>query len=202
MHKSILFIAVAVMAVLVMQPPAAGAQDTSPYLAGTWGSAIFGQTPFGPPINYFIGNPSTKALDVYAAFYTYDGVFTECVTTTLQPNGSWYLFDEGIRGKYSYLPGTVKFFAFPAGTRKLDPNAIIGGFQQELLPNIFVIGPPPYTYGCQVLEVNLKAVTINSSTTGEFTKVPWAQCNQWQNPAPPGYPPGIFCNGLIEPTPG
>jgi len=206
MHRSILFITVAILAVLVMLPPGAGAFDTSPYLAGTWGSGlstimIQNSGPPTPlvvfPINYFIGNPTTKALDVFAAFYTSQGVFTECVYTTLQPNGSWYLYDGAIRGASSLdFPGTVKFFAFPTGTKKFDPNAVIGGFQQELLPAIYF----GYSYvpGCQVVEANLKAVTINSSTIGEFTQVPWAKCNQWQNPAPLGYPPGIFCNGFFE----
>jgi hypothetical protein len=72
--------------------------------------------------------------------------------------------------------GTVKFFAFPARTTKLDPNAVIGGFQFKYhhIRNVDT-GPPWTTYS----RSNLKAVVLNSSTTGEFTRIPWNACILW-----------------------
>jgi hypothetical protein len=135
---------------------AAQAQDTSPMLAGFWSENY----------NYFtIVNPTTKPLTVYAIFYNvwdgYNGM--ECYKREyLPPNGTWYVGD--IDGDTDGDFGTAKFFAFPAGTRKFDPNAVIGGFQVKEYGDGF-----DYHY---YLESNLKAVTINTFTLREFSMIP------------------------------
>jgi hypothetical protein len=167
-------------------------QDTSPYLMGAWESGAFTGTVYQGPqtsitytVNVVTGfqvtNPTTKPLSVYAVFWNDTGVVT-CTTATIAANGNWSfempgepdnLLLFGQKGKRTI--GTAKFFAFPAGTTKLDPNAVIGGFQFKYhhIRNVLV-GPPWTTYS----RSNLKAVVVNSSTIGEFTRIPNA-CILW-----------------------
>jgi hypothetical protein len=107
------------------------AWDTSPYLMGTWASE---SDPH--PTSYFIGNPTTKPLDVYALFHGMTGTQNPpkaCYRYTIPANGVWYLTDPAAVWTNTGGPGTAKFFAFPAGTTAFDPNAVIGGFQQEVV---------------------------------------------------------------------
>jgi hypothetical protein len=164
----------------------AGADDTSPYLMGIWESGIYTYTntvafTMYTATNFQIANPTTKDLDVYAVFYPPQGVIPgpcyKCAgADAIKANGtcvfSTYFFDH-FTG-FPYASGTVKFFAFPKGTTKFDPNAVIGGFQGKFsaLDVEPFQGPPLTTW----IKANLKAVTINSSTIGEFSRIPWTNC--------------------------
>lgn len=143
----------------------AQAQDTSPYLVGFWSDQYN---------DFTILNPTTKPLTVYAIYYNagngYPGM--ECYKWDLPPNGVWYADMNG--GTDGNL-GTAKFFAFPAGTRKFDPNAVIGGFQVKY------ISAPISFY----VEANLKAVTINSYTLREFSMIPADDADCFKEPKEP-----------------
>jgi hypothetical protein len=133
---------------LVLAAGFTSAQDTSPYLAGAWNEERNWVT---------IINPTTKPLTVYAVLYS-DGVPVLCQRADIRPNG--------LIGGYAGLPdafGTMKFFAFPQGTMKFDPNAVIGGFQGK---------DWWHPFGLVSSEANLKAVTINSYTIREFSMIP------------------------------
>ena len=133
----------------------AQAQDTSPYLAGFWSEG---------DNDFQIVNPTTKPLTVYAIFYDVNEgpiVGMECFKQYLPANGRWSVDPDGDNDG---IFGTAKFFAFPAGTRKFDPNAVIGGFQRKEYGD----GSDYHYY----LESNLKAVTINSYTLREFSMIP------------------------------
>jgi hypothetical protein len=140
----------------------ASAQDTSPYLAGTW-METSGVTPT-VHTQHFIINPTTKQLDVYAVVFGYEGAgaLLGCTVCTVNGNGVLTFYGDAARSNNDN--GTVKFFAFPAGTRKFDPNAVIGGFQQNIFEDDGT--------RTGMTEANLKAVTINSSTIGEFALIP------------------------------
>jgi hypothetical protein len=130
----------------------APALDTSPYLAGAWNGDYYGVA---------IINPTTKWLDVYAVAYS-EGSPIFCGMIPIAPNGTLSA-SEFVRPGYGLGFGTIKFFAFPRGTKTFDPNAVIGGFQ--------------YKYWDDPLEgsnteSNLKAVTINSYTIREFSMIP------------------------------
>jgi hypothetical protein len=143
----------------------AGAQDTSPYVLGMWAeNSIISPT---VRTQHFIINPTTKQLDVYAVVYGFEGEWglLSCTVCRINGNGTWTFIIDDARGSSDM--GAVKYFAFPAGTRKFDPNAVIGGFQQ----NIFEADG----MRTGMTEANLKAVTINSSTIGEFSRIP-ADC--------------------------
>jgi hypothetical protein len=161
MKRQKLLITLAAAIAVLVSVSMAGAYDTSPYLAGIWEEASV------VPWNvYVVVNPTTKPLDVCATWHSADGGRIGCICSALPlpANGMYsYFFGFGSDGE----GGAVKFFAFPAGTRKFDPNAVIGGFQRksEELSSVFKT------------EANLKAVTINSSTIGEFTQVEWDACN-------------------------
>jgi hypothetical protein len=160
-HRT-LFLALFIIFAMTVVASMAGAQDTSPYLVGTW-METSGVTPT-VSTTHFIINPTTKQLDVYAVVFGYEGAgaLLGCKVCTANAN-SVLRFSEKVARSASDN-GTVKFFAFPKGTRKLDPNAVIGGFQQNIFED--VNGKTGMT------ESNLKAVTINSNTTGEFTIIP------------------------------
>jgi hypothetical protein len=146
------------MAALVFSLSAApaGAWDTSPYLVGTLDGDFYGN-------GYFIINPTTQPLLVYGAGF-YEGQMGPCGWTIIPPNGTFYFALQG----GSFYGAVMKFFAFPT-SGKFDPNAVIGGFQQK-----FSADHRDDT--CQVTEANLKAVTVNSYTMGEFDKVKQTQC--------------------------
>jgi hypothetical protein len=129
----------------------AQAQDTSPFLAGFWSE---------DSNNFIILNPTTKPLTVYAIFCSGTSSKKECNKRLLPPNGRWSV-DPGNDEVGQY--GTAKFFAFPQGTKKFDPNAVIGGFQQKKYE------APGSHYRS---ESNLKAVTINTYTLREFSMIP------------------------------
>jgi hypothetical protein len=156
MNHRVFFLAFLVAMAMIVPAATAGAQDTSPYLAGFWSEDY----------HWFrIVNPTTKPLTVYAILYNiYYGLYQgiQCHRTGLLPNGteSWE-FMSFAKGEF----GTAKFFAFPLGTRKFDPNAVIGGFQRKRYEDVF-------NQRGYWLESNLKAVTINSYTIGEFSMIP------------------------------
>jgi hypothetical protein len=129
----------------------APAQDTSPYLVGAWN---------GDWNSFTIINPTTKWLTVYAIAYS-EGVPVSCGVTDIAPNG--LAEASAMIPLFTDSYGTVKFFAYPQGTRKFDPNAVIGGFQLKDWED-------PYDW--QSSEANLKAVTINSYTIREFSMIP------------------------------
>jgi hypothetical protein len=141
----------------------AGAQDTSPYLVGIWEeSSVFEWNQ-----NQLV-NPTTRPLDVIAVTYRSDGSIFQCDILSIPANGSAFIsVSFGGLGPY----GAIKFFAFPQGSRKLDPNAVIGGFQRKSTE-------PAFDTAIFKTEANLKAVTINSNTVGEFTQIPWAVCRE------------------------
>jgi hypothetical protein len=141
----------------------AGAVDTSPYLVGTWEDG--GTTGMNV---YAILNPTTKPLHVYMFWYMPDGTVDHCMSVAIPSNGE-VSFGLGI---FSGGPGTVKFFAFPEGSRKFDPNAVIGGFQRKSMRE----SRYKDEFSMFDTETNLKAVTINSYTVGEFAQLPWDVC--------------------------
>jgi hypothetical protein len=158
-----LWAAIAVLASMSV----AGAYDTSPYLVGTWEEiGVISTT------GYSLINPTAKQLDVHMVFYIDGDPFT-CISFSIPANGAFALRTSVDVQQGSVLKaGTVKFFAFPAGTRKFDPNAVIGGFQAKSIQLPLDPRQPVNT------EANLKAVTINSYTLGEFAQIPWYLCQQ------------------------
>jgi hypothetical protein len=166
---------------IVLAAGGASAQDTSPYLAGTWelgtwaysNTVSFSVTAWS---YYELANPTTKGLDVYAVFYDKNGATLGCWWNYLEPNGQWFIWMFDRPTPYDY--GAVKFFAFLANSRKFDPNTIIGGFQQK---GAWMEGSET---DLSFSEANLKAVTINSMTQGEFNRIPpkgegKGFCNSW-----------------------
>jgi hypothetical protein len=186
MNTRFLLLAIAVVAGFTFVAPGAGAWDTSPYLTGTVPSHPY-------PVSYFIGNPTTKDLRVYAVFYGWAGGYQNiCYYKDMAPNTMWHLWDEALEWSSSG-PGTVKFFAFPAATIKFDPNAVIGGFQQGAIPPIVQPVDPSNVTRCTVTEANLKAVTINSLTIGEFGQIPFGDCSPWPPLIQPCVPSIFLC---------
>jgi hypothetical protein len=159
-----LFITFAAMAVVLASVTMAGALDTSPYLIGTWEDTSVIKATW-----YEIINPTTKPLDVYLVSYLPDGTFDGCMSSDIPANGMT-LFGLGRGGNGA--AGAVKVFAFPEGSRKFDPNAVIGGFQRKSL-NADTLDLDPRVFNTAV---NLKAVTINSNTIGEFTQILQSGC--------------------------
>jgi hypothetical protein len=148
---------------------AAGAQDTSPYLMGTFqDSSVISIT------WYHIVNPTTKPLDVYAMLY-FNGSPFVCSIIMVPANGA----TNGCVFGDLTPPGahTVKFFAFPYLSRKFDPNAVIGGFQRITMTADPAADPNPYLFNT---ETGMKAITINSSTIGEFAQIPWQMCQRFR----------------------
>jgi hypothetical protein len=153
-HMAVLSLMVALVLSLPAVP--AGAWDTSPYLVGTLDGDFYGN-------GYFIINPTTQQLRVYGAGF-YDGTMGPCAWTTIPPNGTFYVAVQG----GPFVGAVMKFFAFPL-SGKFDPNAVIGGFQQKFSTDY-------WNDTCQVTEANLKAVTVNSYTIGEFDMIKQAEC--------------------------
>jgi hypothetical protein len=206
MRRTILtFMAVAVLTCTM--GTMAAAWDTSPYLVGKWEFGTYVATDLFTEFlktEFEIINPTTRILNVYAVFrweMVVGGppVPIGCYIMTLFPNAVWELSIPVIGPEQAPPPwpprtyGSVKFFAFPAGTTKFDPNAVIGGFQKKQLFKFeaSLLGLPEYT-DLSISEANLKAVIINSSTIGEFTTgIPFATCLPWPiPPVPPPPPPG------------
>ena len=151
------------------------ALDTSPYLIGDWESwGGRGEYVNGIWTDFSIINPTTVNLDVYAAFFRENGEFFKCYKYLLSPNAKWYLpawFLELENGDWA---GTAKFFAFPAGKRKVNEDAVIGGFQFK---EGFPWGYPDYRYFQTA--AGLRAVTINKFTQGEFNTILNLECPTW-----------------------
>jgi hypothetical protein len=162
MKRQRLLITFAAMIAVLASVSMAGALDTSPYLAGTWeDTATITYT------YYQIVNPTTKPLDVWVFMYSSDNSYLDCAKVPIAANGSATLTASWKGALVPY--GAVKFFAFPQGSKKFDPNAVIGGFQRKgsgASWNIYLFAT----------EANLKAVTINSYTIGEFAQVQSAVC--------------------------
>lgn len=164
------------------------AVDTSPYLMSDF-YTVTGTTN-ASYTSFFIMNPTPIELTVLAAFYNEDGVFSSCVSAVLGGNETWQV---SLRGIDVPLNGAAKFFAFPAGTRKFDPNVVIGGIKRET--------DCDWSYGDGawvwfVREANMKAVTINSSTIGEFTNILKKVCPQYQGTYTM---PQTYCEALPPP---
>jgi hypothetical protein len=174
MKQTLLSIALAAALLIGIASSPAFSQDTSPYLLGTWEAGVYTTTgvitvTYQDITDWQIANPTTKPLDVYAVFSSANGQFVTCTATTIPPNGVGWLATSWNDDPYAV--GTVKFFAFPKDSRKFDPNAVIGGFQGKThVTRVFL------TETTAIAKANLKAVTINSYTIGEFsTKIP-ANC--------------------------
>jgi hypothetical protein len=163
MSKRVMYCCSITVLCLVLAAGMASAQDTSPYLAGAWNGDFYGIS---------IINPTTKWLDVYAVAYS-EGSPVFCGMMPIAPNGT---LSEGgfIPNGYDVEFGTIKFFAFPQGTMKFDPNAIIGGFQYKSWWDV-IDGPN--------VESNLKAVTINNYTIREFSMIPPRTDPCWNSPS-------------------
>jgi hypothetical protein len=162
MKKQRLLVALAAAVAMLLSVSIAGALDTSPYLVGTWED-----TTVIDVNSYDVLNPTTKTLDVYILMLSSDATtLVDCAKFPIAANASQriYAFSTGTPPY-----GALKFFAFPQGSRKFDPNAVIGGFQRKGLMKT------SYLFNT---EANLKAVTINSYTIGEFTQIPWADCRE------------------------
>jgi hypothetical protein len=153
MKRQKLLITLAAAIAVLASISLAGAFDTSPYLVGTWEGYDVAQVNF-----YCIVNPTTKPLYVQMFFYQSDGTEDGCTGATIFANETYC---PGLAYIGSQGAGAVKFFAFPQGSRKFDPNAVIGGFQQKG-------GESPTEFKTQS---NLKAVIINSYTMEEFARV-------------------------------
>jgi hypothetical protein len=137
---------------LVIMAGFAPALDTSPYLLGSYNELT----------EVTIINPTTKWLTVYAIAYSGGGPVA-CWQDDIPPNG---VVIGG--GKATGGFGTLKIFAFPQGTRKFDPNAVIGGYQAKWLS------------ADARSEAGLKGVTINSYTIQEFSGIPSYNHPCWQ----------------------
>jgi len=201
MKKSLIFTGLAVVLALFIFAPQAGAQVTSSFLAGEWemvrtisdyyeSSVFTGWKQLEIPMQtqFKIVNPTATALDVYIVLYDRDGNIDEdlsvpmCYKKTLYPNQTWkacwpYL-SCGDNIQYpadEHKYGAAKVFAFPAGTLKFDPNAVIAGFQQKSAYS--VVEGQIQSVG---LEAPLVGVTINSRTIGEFSKPPFPNCQIWK----------------------
>jgi hypothetical protein len=185
---------------------AASATDTSPYLVSDFYTDTLELDAY---TSFFIVNPTPIELTVFAAFYDSDGVFSTCRYYNLDGNETWNVdirnlpVPETGTAKFFAFPLPTaklglspKFFAFPVSTLKFDPNAVIGGFKQEIdcdyvMTGAFteIIGTGPitstvnlvteYNWVDRVREVNIKAVTINSSTTGEFADILKRPCTYY-----------------------
>jgi hypothetical protein len=175
MQQSRLFIALAAVIALCCLASPALSQDTSPYLLGIWEAGVYTSTTpitmtYQDITDWQIANPTTKELDVYAVFSSANGQLVTCTATTIPPNGvgslaTWW-------NDTPYAVGTAKFFAFPQGSKKFDPNVVIGGFQGKTHMTTVLLMETT-----TIAKANLKAVTINSSTIGEFsTKIPFGAC--------------------------
>jgi hypothetical protein len=162
MKRQRLLITFAAMIAVLASVSMAGAFDSSPYLVGIWeDTAAITYT------YYEIVNPTTKPLDVWGFMYLSDNSFVDCINLPIAANGST-TFAASFKG--ALVPyGAVKFFAFPQGSKKFDPNAVIGGFQRKGSAASW----NPYLFAT---EANLKAVTINSSTVGEFAQIQGISC--------------------------
>jgi hypothetical protein len=163
MKKRQLLITFAAMIALLASVSMAGALDTSPYLVGIWEDTAAITFTY-----YEIVNPTTKPLDVWAFMYFSDNSFVGCLKLTIAADRSATI---AASYKGALVPyGAVKFFAFPQGSKKFDPNAVIGGFQRK--------GPAAsWTPSLFTTEANLKAVTINSYTIGEFAQIQGISCD-------------------------
>jgi len=142
------------------------ALDTSPYLVGFTENYV--QDSGDPYWNHWqIVNPTTKLLDVWVVWYR-PWEPSPCAWMFQVPaNGTtWLMVAAMVDLSEGYQ--ALKFFAFPAGSRKFDPNAVIGGFQRK--SHLGTVEPANFNF---MSEANLKAVTINSSTIGEFSAIPW-----------------------------
>jgi hypothetical protein len=180
----------------------ASAVDTSPYLA----SDFYTQThSFDEYTSFFIVNPTHVPLKVLAAFYAASGIFSACVSAVLEGNETWQV---SVRDIEVPMYGAAKFFAFPASTMKFDPNAVIGGFKQEIdceyvMTDAYTQTGPSgdelisqYNWVDRVREVNIKAVTINSSTIGEFADILKKACPPYQGSY---IRPRAYCEALPVP---
>jgi len=161
MKQRIVVLGLAVLLGFCLSTGIAAASDTSPYLVGVWMESE--TVTLTLHTYHFIVNPTMKDLSVFAVYHgdAGSGDYRGCIRFDLASNSVCKVWPDIIQG--SADSGTAKFFAFPADTRKFDPNAVIGGFQRivdETNP-----GPKRWT------ESNLKAVTINSSTIGEFNMI-------------------------------
>jgi hypothetical protein len=184
-----------------------GAVDTSPYLVSDW---FTDTTNLDSYSSWFIINPTPVDMVVVAAFYSTAGVFSDCVRSgILSGNDTWWLSMPNLRMPLpeadNPLLGVVKFFAFPVvrgQPPRFDPNAVIGGIKQEVDCDL---NTDRGMWVAHVREVNLKAVTINSSTIGEFQAImgrfgtcqlfPGTQ-NEYRDRGPQQY-----CNALPLPPP-
>jgi hypothetical protein len=182
--------AVIFMAMILATAASVAAQDTSPYLAGTWESGSYSDTiPYTKSIwvetGFEIVNPGTRTLDVYAVYYNSAGAYipTTCRHVELPSNGVWRTAfpSKGLPEQYAaYGVGTVKFFAFPKPSHQFDPNTVIGGFERKYYSltewSVYVdtefVALEWHTHS----QANLKAVVINGSTIGEFGTIPWNDC--------------------------
>jgi hypothetical protein len=195
MKKGMIFMGLAVVLALFVFAPHAGAQMTSPYLAGEWEITRVLYDQFGPtdwqsrdiPIQtqFKVINPTTASLDVYVVLLDRDGNQGDyCYWRNVPANGTWKscwpYIDTDLITPTQVFPaddhhfGAAKFFAFPANTKKFDANAVIAGFQQKSAYG--QIEGYPQTAS---METPLYAVTINSKTIGEFTKYDLTKCLRW-----------------------
>jgi hypothetical protein len=161
------WLGVLLVCLLSVGVPQAGAVDTSPYIVGDY--AFEDTAAYSETTTFGIVNPTKTTLNVYAGFFDSGGNFMGCMVNTVAPNGLWYITDYRLPGSR----GTAKFLAFPAGQRKFDPNAVIGGLQVKYRTKQAPLRKDEWFAAA---EYNMKAVTINSSTIGEFS-APWiSQC--------------------------
>jgi hypothetical protein len=178
-----------------------GAVDTSPYLVSNWYTDT---SEFDEYTSFFIINPTPIPLVVYAAFYTASGVFSGCVYSTIDGNDAWFLSTREIPATgptdSGWVNGTAKFFAFPrviGAAPKFDPNAVIGGIKQSVDCDwMYDEYYAEWGWVARVSEANMKAVTISSSTIGEFQEVLRRSC------APLGsvyITPQAYCDLLPKP---
>jgi hypothetical protein len=145
------------------------AGETNPYLIGSWeddNETIY--------TDFVILNPTTIALDVYAAFYDNTGAAIPklCFKKQVGPNGKWHLPGLDLRLGEFDTTGTVKFIALPAGSTKKTPdsNAIIAGYQNR------------WVFEMTSSQVELRAVDLIFPTLGEFTNILNRKCLSLERP--------------------
>ncbi len=163
MKRRVGFVLVAGLA-LLMTASVALAGDTGPYLIGAWeddGETIY--------TDFIIVNPTTLQLDVYAAFFDNDGFFLpgRCFKKTLNPNAKWYIPGAALGLSGFDSVGTAKFIAMAKGKRAYDTYAVVGGYQNR------------WIFEMTSSQSDLKGVTINTYTLGEFNNILSKPCTEW-----------------------
>jgi hypothetical protein len=119
-------------------------------------------------------NPTSTALDVYAAFFTNEGAFIpgKCFKKKVLPNAKWYLRATDLNLSEFDTMGTAEFVAIPAGSLRKTPDttSVIGGYQNR------------WVFEMTSSQADLKGVNLILSTMGAFTSILNKTCIALEGP--------------------